>query len=201
MRNVILSMAVSLDGSIARADGDLGWFLTDDGFEVEMLSLLHSVDAMMFGRVAYQLLAEYWPFAGTPASGDAPGGFTSKAREIEFAGLLNSIPKIVFSRTLTKAEWGPATIVRENISREIARMKQEPGKDLVLFAGANIGSTFVNLDLVDEYRLLVHPIVLARGLSLFKNVMEERKLKLLRTKSFDSGVVLLHYARDRAADG
>lgn len=79
-------------------------------------------------------------------------------------------------------------------------MKREPGKDLVLFAGASIASTFMNLDLVDEYRLMVHPIVLAKGIPLFKGVTEERRLKLLRTKAFPSGPVLLQYQRDRSAD-
>lgn len=199
MRNVILSMMVSLDGSIARSDGDLNWFLSDEGFEAEMLSLLRGVDAMMFGRVSYELLAKYWPSAGALASADAPGGFTSKDREIEFAGLMNSIPKVVFSRTLSKADWGPATIIRENIAGEIARMKREPGKDLVLFAGAGIASAFANLDLLDEYRLMVHPIVLAKGIPLFKGVTEERKLRLLRTRALSSGVILVQYERDRSS--
>lgn len=112
---------------------------------------------------------------------------------------MNSIPKIVFSKTLKKADWGPATLIRENVAQEIARMKREPGKDLVLFAGAGIASTFMNLDLIDEYRLLVHPIVLGKGISLYKDVKEEHTLKLTRTKTFSSGVVLLQYERDRSA--
>jgi hypothetical protein len=93
MRKLILSMMVSLDGSIARGDGDIEWFLTDERLEEVMLGLLRSVDAMMFGRVSYQLLAEYWPKAGTFESPDAPGGFTSDERRIEFARLMNEIPQ------------------------------------------------------------------------------------------------------------
>jgi dihydrofolate reductase len=197
MRRVILSIAISLDGYIARPDGNLDWFLSGDDFEVEMLALLRSVDAMLFGRVAYELLASYWPSAGTLAAGDAPGGFTSKEREREFARLMNEIPKVVFSKTLEKASWGPVTLVRENIAEEIARMKQQPGKDLVLFAGAGIASTFMNLDLLDEYRLVVHPIVLGQGIPLVKDVRQERNLKLMVAKPLTSGLVILQYARDR----
>jgi dihydrofolate reductase len=198
MRRMILSMMVSLDGLTARPDGDLGWFLSDARFEDEMLSLLRGVDAMMFGRVSYQLLADYWPKAGKPGSPDAPGGFTSEARANEFARLMNSIPKVVFSRTLPEATWGPATLVRENIAEEVARMKARPGKDLVLFAGAGLASTFMNLDLVDEFRLMVHPVVLGRGIALFDKVEAELPLKLLKADTFPSGVVLLRYERDRA---
>ena len=198
MRRVILSMAISLDGMTARADGDLGWFRTDGDFELEMLDLLRSVDRILLGRVSYELLADYWPTAGTAAAQDAPGGFTSREREVAFAELMNSIPKIVYSRKLTQARWGPAAVVKEVVADDVARMKRESGKDLVLFAGANLAATFMNLDLIDEYQLLVHPVVLAEGLPLFDHVSRERALTLVRTKTFPSGVVLLQYERDRS---
>jgi dihydrofolate reductase len=198
MRNVILSMMVSLDGFIARPDGNLDWFLTDGEFEEEMLTLLNSVDNMLFGRVSYQLLADYWPTAGSSSADQAPGGFTSKEREIAFARLMNSIPKTVYSRTLKNAAWGPVTVASDVNADEIARLKRQPGKDLVLFAGADLASAFAKLDLLDEYRLMIHPIALGAGIPLFTGLTEERRLKLQRTKPFPSGVVLLHYGRDRA---
>ena len=97
MSNVILSMMISLDGSIAGQDRDLNWFRTDEAFETEMLNLLRGVDAILLGRVSYQLLADYWPSPGTPSSPEAPGGFTSHERQVAFAGLMNSIPKVVVS--------------------------------------------------------------------------------------------------------
>ncbi|HEV7764130.1 MAG TPA: dihydrofolate reductase family protein [Thermoanaerobaculia bacterium] len=188
MRNVILSMMVSLDGQIARPDGNLDWFLTDADFEDEMLGLLNSVDAMIFGRVSYELLKEYWPTAGSSAE-QAPGGFTSNEREVEFARLMNTIPKIVFSRTLEHADWGPVTIEREVHADAIG------GRKVVVFAGASIATAFMNLDLVDEYRVMVHPIVLGKGIPLFAKLEEERTLALQRTVRFGSGVVLLEYGR------
>ena len=150
MSNVILSMMISPDGSIAGHDGNLNWFRTDEAFETEMLNLLRGVDAILLGRVSYQLLADYWPSAGTSSSPEAPGGFTSHERQVAFAGLMNSIPKMVYSRTLGRADWGPARIVREITTEGVDRMKREATKDLVLFAGASAASTFLNLDLIDE---------------------------------------------------
>lgn len=198
MRKLILSMMVSLDGHTARPDGDLSWFRTDEQFEGDMLALLRSVDAILFGRVSYQSLSQFWPSAGTEATGEAPGGFTSKAREIEFARLLNALPKVVFSRTLTETAWTPARIVRD-AAGEIARMKRESGKDLVLFAGAGLATSAMNEDLVDEYHLLVHPIVLGQGIPLFRGVQAERPLALESARSLPSGVVSLRYRRERGA--
>ena len=197
MRDVILSMMVSLDGSIARPDGNLDWFRTDRDFEDEMLALLRQIDVMLFGRVSYELLAEYWPTAGTLSAQEPPGGLSSHDREIEFARLMNTIPKIVYSKTLTSADWGPARIVSEGIADHIAAMKREPGKDIVLFAGGRIASTFVNLDLVDRYRLMIHPIVIGRGQPLFQAITADRDLALTRTRTFASGVVLVEHARNR----
>lgn len=198
MRKVILSMMVSLDGSIARANGELDWFLTDEAFEVEMLDLLHSVDACIFGRTSYEQLAAYWPTAGTAAAEETPGGFTSKARQVEFAELMNTLPKIVCSRTLSNVSWTPARILKDDIPGAITRMKQEPGKDLVLFAGADIAATFMAHDLFDEYRLMVHPVVLGNGVPLFRDLPADRTLKLLRARTLPSGVVLMHYVRERS---
>lgn len=197
MRKLILSMMVSLDNRVAGPDGDLEWFRTDGDFEVEMLELLRNVDGMLFGRVSYELLAAYWPTAGTTAE-EAPGGFTGKERQIAFAERMNTLPKIVYSRTLSDPAWGPATVVRDVRAEEVEEMKRAPGKHLVLFAGATLASAFVDLDLIDEYRLMVHPIVLGRGLPLFEGLGEERPLSLVRAKTFSSGVVLLQYERERS---
>lgn len=188
MRKVILSMMVSADGYTARADGTLDWFLSDAQFEQEMLALLRNVDGMFFGRVAYQLLSQYWSAAR------ASGG---TGREGEFAHLMNAIPKTVWSRTMQHAHWGPVTIEREVDAERIVQRKREPGKDLVLFAGGQLASVFADLDLFDEYRLMVHPIILGTGIALFRNLTAERALTLRRSRIFPSGMVLLHYERDR----
>lgn len=188
-------MMVSVDGKTARPDGSLDWFLTDRDFEDEMLSLFGNVDGMLFGRKSYQLLADYWPSADQPGAADAPGGFTSKERAREFTRLMNTIPKLVVSRTLEELPWGPARLLASDLAGEVRRLKAESGKDLVLFAGAGLARTFVELDLLDEWRLMVHPIALGAGLDLFAPPLPERTLRLLETRTFSSGVVLLRYSR------
>jgi dihydrofolate reductase len=103
----------------------------------------------------------------------------------------------VFSKTLEKVEWKNSRLGKENITEEISKMKQQPGKDLVIFGGAGIASTFMQLGLIDEYSLLVHPIVLGSGKPLFKGLHDQLNLKLLKTKTFGSGVVILNYQPDR----
>jgi dihydrofolate reductase len=196
VRKIILSMMVSLDMQIARADGNLDWFRSDTEFEAEMLQLLRAVDGMMFGRVSYELLAQYWPSAG---SGDAaaPGGFSSREVEEEFARLMNSVPKRVYSRTLKSAEWGPVTLSNEVSSADVEQLRRQPGRDLVLFAGANLASEFIRQDLIDEYRLMVHPLAIGNGIPLFQGLTAELPLELQRCRVLPCGVALLQYARAR----
>jgi dihydrofolate reductase len=199
MRKLNLSIMTSLDGHTARPNRDLEWFLTDPEFERDMLALLRSVDGMIFGRIAYEELAQFWPSAGTEEPGHAPGGFTSDANRIEFARLMNSIPKLVVSRTLKDLSWGPGRLIRGDLAAEVAKLKAEPGRDLVLFAGAGIASSFIELDLFDEYRLYLHPLVLGRGLPLFHGVRSERPLELVQSKPYPCGVVCVEYRRRRSS--
>jgi dihydrofolate reductase len=197
MRKLSLSILTSLDGYVARPNRDLEWFLTDLEFEAEMIALLRSVDGMLFGRVAYQELAQFWPSAGSADPAHAPGGFASDENRIEFARLMNSVPKLVVSRTLERLEWGPGRVLSADLAHEIAALKREPGRELVLFAGASVAAECIRLDVFDEYRLLVHPIVLGQGLRLFEGLQQERPLRLLESRSFPCGVVRMHYARAR----
>lgn len=183
MRKVIVSIFVSLDGYIADANGELGWTTSGEDMERYSLDILNSVDAILLGRKTYQLFLSYWPTASDPG-----------------AEQINTLPKIVFSRTLDKVEWGQwnnARLVKDNIAEEVAKLKQQPGKDLVIFAGAGIINTFRKLDLIDEYRLLLHPVVLGSGTPLFEDVEAALKLTLLRTEPFGDGVVVLYYAPEQ----
>ena len=200
MRKVVLSMLVSLDGLTARPDGNLDWFLNDAEFERYSLDMLRSVGAILVGRVTYQMFSEFWPKVGTDQAQTPPGeAFTSKEGEREMAALMNSTPKIVFSRTLSQAPWGPATIISDDVPGCVSELKQTPGKDLFLFAGATLAQSFMKLDLIDEYRLLIHPIVLGSGLALFRNGDTERALVRQQVKTFRSGIVAVHYERQRQA--
>jgi dihydrofolate reductase len=186
-------MMTSLDGFVARENRDLEWFLADPEFEADMIELLRSVDGMLFGRVAYDELKQFWPTAGTPDPKHAPGGFTSDANRIEFARLMNSVPKLVISRTLERLEWGPGRVIRD-LAKDIDGLKRENGRDLVFFAGAESARELIKLDVFEEYRLLVHPIVLGNGLSLFAGG-PEHVLTLRETRAYPCGVVRMIYTR------
>ncbi len=177
MRKVILSMQMTLDGFIEGLGGgtDWSWHVWDEEMEKYADELIDSADVLLFGRVAYQLLADYW-----------------QAATGEFAEKMNRIPKIVFSGTLRKTDWN-ARLVKENIAEEISKAKQQSGKDLVLLAGADIASTFMKLGLIDEYRIIVNPVVLGSGKPLFKDIRGRMNLKLSKTKTFKCGNLMLYY--------
>jgi dihydrofolate reductase len=113
------------------------------------------------------------------------------------ADKMNTLPKIVFSRTLASAEWNNTRLVTGNVAEEISNLKQQPGKDWLLFGSADLASTLTNLGLIDEYRVMVNPVVLGGGRPLFKGIKDRLYLKLVSTKVFRSGNVLLCYQPDR----
>ena len=189
MRKVILAMNVSLDGFIEGPNGELDWFIFDEEMWKEVNDQVRSIGTLLFGRVAYPGFESYWSSAATNPS--------STKDEIEFSHNIENIPRIVFSKTLEKVEWKNTRLVKENIAEEILKMKQQPGKDLVIVGGAGIASTFMNLGLIDEYQINVHPIVLGSGKPLFKDIKDRINLKLVKTKTYTSGVVGLHYELDR----
>ena len=185
MRKVILSNLVTLDGFFAGPNGELDWHIVDEEFNQYANDLLSKVDALLFGRVTYQLMADYWPAAATNPS-------TPKS-DLEIADKMNNLPKIVFSKTLQEVKWNNSRLVKENIAEEISKMKQQPGKDMVIFGSGSIVSTFMQLGLIDEYRILVNPVVLGNGKPLFTGINDKQNLKLLKTRVFSSGVVILYY--------
>ena len=185
MRKVILSIQVTLDGFIEGPNGELDWMTMDEEVWQEVKGLMGAVDTTLFGRVAYQGFANYWPAAATNPS--------SPKNEIDFAHWIEKTPKVVFSKTLDQVDWNNSRLVKENIAEEIARLKRQAGKDILMFGGAGIASTFMKLGLIDDYRINVYPIVLGGGIPLFKDVKDGMNLKLVKSKSFTSGVVGLHY--------
>jgi len=188
MRKLIYSMGVSLDGYIAGPDGDIGWSAPD-----EELHRFHNRQALelgvhLCGRRLYEVMA-YWETAEENPS--AP------EHELEFARIWKDLPKIVFSKTLENVE-GNATLVRDGAAEEVARLKEQPGKDLAV-GGAGLASTFVKLGLVDEYRFFVSPVVLGGGTPYLPPLDERIKLELVETRTFGSRVVYVRYRR--AEDG
>ena len=145
MRKVIVSIFLSLDGSFEGPNKELDWHVWDDEMEKYMSNFLNNVDDILLGRVAYQLLADYWPVA-IPKTTMPRNPGEEHPLIIE---RMNSLPKIIISKTLDKVEWKNSTLIKVNIKDEILKLKQQPGKDLVLFGGANIASALQQLGLID----------------------------------------------------
>jgi dihydrofolate reductase len=185
MRKVILSNMVTLDGFFEGPNKELDWHIVDEEFNQYAIDLLSNVDVLLFGRVTYQLMADYWPAASTNPS-------TSKS-DLEIADKMNNLPKIVFSKTLQEVKWNNSRLVKENIAEEISKMKTQAGKDMLIFGSGSIVSTFMQLGLIDQYRIIVNPVVLGNGNPLFKGINDKQNLKLLNTRVLGSGIVILYY--------
>ena len=191
MRKIIVMMSVSLDGFFEGPNRELDWQLVDDELHAHFNEQLSAMGAFLDGRVTYELMAGFWPTADTDPS--------STALMVEFARIWRDMPKIVYSRTLERAEWN-TTIVRDVIVDEVLELKAQPGGDLVV-GGADLGATFMRLALVDEYRLYVHPVVIGRGKPLFRASDAKISLELAETRTFGNGVVRLRYQRPGAQAG
>jgi|SRR5690625_617252 len=188
MRKVILSMMVSLDGFIEGFHQDQEWFTWDEEMESYMMNFFQTIDTFIYGRKAYEVMVGYWP---TAASNPAWPN-----RDQKFVDTMNNYPKLILSGTLDKVEWN-GTLIKDNIAEEISNIKKQSGKDLALFAGADAAATFIQHDLIDEYRLIINPVVVGGGTPLFKNVQDRLNLKLLKAQTFPSGIVILHYEPDK----
>ena len=184
-RRLYVSMVVSLDGYIESSRRELDWFQDGDAqFELYTDEMVDSVGLALFGRRSYELMAAYWPEAEkSPRS----------PRDLEFARKMNVLPKIVLSRTLRHATWNNSRVLGERVGETLAELKRQPGKPIVAWAGAGLVATLTDLDLVDEYRLIVHPVVLGRGTPLFPQVDQRRKLRLTRTTQLGHDLVVLCY--------
>ncbi|WP_046468875.1 dihydrofolate reductase family protein [Allosalinactinospora lopnorensis] len=186
MGKLIASMFVTLDGYTAGPNGEMEWFTDAADPEVDghMTGVLRGVDAILLGRVTYELLGSYWPTAEGQATGP----------DAENARLLNTIPKVVVSTTPVPLDWMPATRIGGDVADGVAELKRRTGRDVVVFGGARTVQSLMELDLVDQYHLAVHPVLLGAGQSLFGASDRQRDLRLVDVTAFEkSGAVILHY--------
>ncbi len=181
MRKIIVFENVTLDGFMAGPDGELDWAVRDDEVTEYSKEGNDSTDMFLFGRVTYDMMASFWP---TP---------TGMSANPVFAEALNNTPKIVFSTTLKKADWQNTEVAQALTKDEILKLKQLPGKNMMIFGSGTLVEQLTKLGLIDEYQLMLNPIVLGKGKSLFKNTTDRMNLTLVNTKTFKSGIVLLQY--------
>jgi dihydrofolate reductase len=180
-RKLFSFMVVTLDGFSEGPNHEFDWPNVDDEFNEFSLSQLNDIDILLFGRVTYQLMAGYWP---TPEA---------QREDPATADRMNNAAKIVFSNTLTTAEWNNTRLVNDDAAHVVADLKQRPGKDMALFGSSTLTVSLLQQGLVDELRVMVNPILLGGGVSLFTGLKDRVPLRLLRTATFSSGNVLLTY--------
>jgi dihydrofolate reductase len=181
MRKLLVFNLITLDGYFEGPDHDISWHMADNDLNDLSKSQLEAVDTIIFGRVTYELMASYWP--SMEGSLDDP----------IVAGFMNKTPKVVFSKSLQQAEWQNTRLVRDDMATEIIRLKQLPGKDMIIFGSGKITSTLANAGLIDEYRIIICPVILGGGTPMFAGVNNRPKLDLISTRKFDNGNVLLTY--------
>ncbi len=187
MRKLIVTMWVSLDGFIAGPNHEMDFVvdLYDAAMGQYEYDLVSTADTLLLGRVTYESFAGSWPHVPEKPNADPD--------EVAYARMLNAMRKIVFSKTLARADWHNSTLRREIVPEEIEQLKQEPGKNIVIYGSASVVQTLTNYGLIDEYQLLVHPVLLGAGKPLFKNITQKVNLHLVNAEARSSGVVLLTY--------
>ncbi|MEU2287927.1 dihydrofolate reductase family protein [Streptomyces sp. NPDC013178] len=183
MRKIVLMMSVSLDGYIEGPDRDISWHRVDEELHQHFNDTAREMGAFLDGRVTHELMADFWPTADQDPDASAP--------VVEFAAIWREKPKIVYSRTLQHADWN-TTIVRDVVPEEVRALKEQPGGDLGL-GGARLAAAFLRHGLVDEFRIYVHPVLVGAGTPLFSQGSAPADLRLVESRTFGNGVVLLRH--------
>lgn len=185
MRKVFLHIMVSLDGFIEDEHHGLDWHFADAEWEDYVSDMLRSLDGMIFGRISHQLLAQYWPTADSHPD--------ASKQHIDAALMMQSLPKYVITSGGYTTEWENSHVLAGDVAAQVRELKAQPGKDIALFAGASAFKALDDPGLVDEYRIVINPIVLGGGTPLFKPGTRRTVLKLIGVKQFRSGAVVLSY--------
>ena len=184
MRKLSVFNSVTLDGYFAGANGGMSWAHNsseDAEFDAFVADNAKGGGVLLFGRITYELMASYWP---TP---DALKSYPVVAER------MNSLPKVVFSRTLAKAPWNNTKLVKGDLAAEVREMKKAPGEDMVILGSGSIVSQLTQMGLIDEYQVVVTPVVLGTGKTMFDGIKEKVTLKRTSTRSFGNGNVFLRY--------
>lgn len=183
MRKLIAFNNITLDGYFAGTEGDLGWTKDQDDpeFDAFVADNAKGGGQLLFGRVTYELMAGYWP---TPLA---------KQNDPGVAERINSLPKVVFSRTLDKASWNNTQLVKDDLSAQVRKMKDEAGPDMAVLGSGSIVAQLARDRLIDEFHVVLNPVALGKGRTLFEGIRGRIRLKLTKTRTFASGKVFLSY--------
>ena len=180
-------MHTSLDGFVAGLNGELDWIKVDDAIFDFVGTMTDQADTALYGRVTYQMMENYWPTAGEKPN--------ASKHDIEHSIWYNKVSKIVLSTTIKDIGQNNTKFISENISENINKLKQQDGKNILIFGSPGASQSLLNEGLIDEFWLFVNPVILGKGMPLFKGITGTTTLKLAESKTFDCGVIALHYVR------
>ena len=182
MKKIIAIEWLSLDGYFSDSNNGTDWFVSDEETWKYLLKLFSSFDTIVLGQVTYEMFSAYWPKPNP-----------SDPNPKELIDFMNNSRKIVFSKSLKKAEWNNSVVKEDIDTEEINKLKQGSGKDIVIFGSGSIVSQFTKLGLIDEYQFLINPVFLGIGKTIFKSEEAKATLKLLDSKKFECGNIMLRY--------
>lgn len=187
MRKLVSFLHASLDGFVEGPNGemDIGWVSYDTDLEKHAKDILSTADTVIWGRGTYQVMHAYWP--------SVPANPSATQHERDHAEWIEQTTKIVFSTTLEKVEWNNSRLVKGAVEEEINNLKQQPGKDMVVLGSPRFAHHLMQLDLIDEYKITVSPVLIGSGLPLFQGIRNKTNVKLIENKTFNSGAIGLVY--------
>jgi dihydrofolate reductase len=187
MRNLIFFMHTSLDGFVAGLNGEMDWINLDESLFDFVGTMTDQADAALYGRVTYEMMQSYWPRAGEEPN--------ATKHDKEHSKWYNKVSKVVLSRTMQETGLHNTKVISDQLSDNINELKQQEGKNIIIFGSPSASQSLLNEGLVDEFWLFVNPIILGHGMPLFKDITGTTKLKFVESKTFACGVIALHYAK------
>ncbi len=185
MRKLVLFMHTSLDGFVAGTKGEMDWIHVDEELFDYAGNRTNEADLALYGRVTFEMMEGYWPTAANQPN--------ASRHDIEHSTWYNKVQKVVLSKTLDASKFKNTKVISENLAKEVNQLKNDIGSEIIIFGSPSAGHSLMAENLIDEFWVFVNPIVLGQGIPMFKD--KRMKLKLLKSKAMDSGVVCLHYAR------
>ena len=188
MRRLVLFMHTSLDSFVAGPNGEMDWINVDEEIFDYAGDRTNEADAALYGRVTYEMMQSYWPTAGSQPD--------ASRHDKEHSEWYNKVLKVVLSKTMKGASLPNTKIISKNLNAEIQKLKEEEGKDILIFGSPTAVHSLMEENFIDDYWLFINPVLLGQGIPLFNNIQNITKLKLVKSKAFDSGVVCLHYKKD-----
>ena len=190
MRRIVVSMNITLDGFMAGPNSELDWHFNFWNEEMAEFACdqLKMADAILLGRITYNAMAKYWGSVSMDSS--------YPRADIAFADMMNNHHKIVFSRTLEIPEWNNSRLINHDINNEVRKLKKVTGRDMIIYGSGTIVNALTRSGLIDDYLFWMHPVVLGKGKTIFKNSSDWPSLNLFKTRIFSSGVIVLHYKKE-----